>query len=427
MQSNRVFSKLGWAFFGLLIFIVPECAMAQLPRDVQDMFESIMDDLDDDLRKKFAQAIEDDTATVEFTPEQFLRFRDDPINPFEGLDRLDVKPNGTNIALKFELPSLRNRRIDPNERQSTSLLNSLTPAVSGVVPSSVAIMSGKRQVALGTVVDADGLIATKLSQVAKRKYLKVVTSDARDYNAKIVFSDDENDVAFLKVKKRLQPIKWTSEETAPGAFLLMPAPRGKAFAIGTYSVVSRSTQTGKQAKLGVNPDEVPGGIKIAQVTPGEPSYKAGLRDGDVIISMDGVAIRTVGELVNAIRKKGPGRKIRIIYLRDGRRVQTVATLGSLDIPDEQAQRFKMMNRLGAIPSKRADNFPSVFQHDAPLFPEQCGGPVVDLQGNVVGMNIARNGRAATYAIPLPHLQQLVKKFVRRSVADRKEFELALPQ
>lgn len=392
---------------------------AQLPRDVQDMFEGMLEDLDEDLRDKFQQAIDDETTTVEFTPEEFLRFRDDPINPFEGLDRIKVDENGGNIALKFELPSLRNRKVGPLERQSPALLDALSQQVAKVVPSSVAIMSGKRQIALGTVVDASGLIATKLSEVKKRKYLKVVTSDAREFDAELVYWNDQNDVAFLNVDNALEPIEWNQKKTQPGAFVLLPAPNGKPFSIGTFSVGARSTRTGQQAKLGVDPDEVPGGIKVTQIEKGEPSWNAGLRDGDVITAIDGTEIRTVAELVKAIRLKGPGRTIAIKYLRDGVSTDTEATLGTLEISGVQAQRFKMMSRLGAIPSKRSSNFPLVFQHDAPLFPEQCGGPVTDLDGNVIGINIARAGRAATYALPLEQLQHLVQQYIRQSVADRK--------
>ena len=91
--------------------ISTQYAQGQLPRDVQDMFEGMLNDLDDDLRSKFQQAIDNDTATVEFTTEEFIRFRDDPVNPFEGLDRIRATPGGGNIALKFELPSIRNRLV----------------------------------------------------------------------------------------------------------------------------------------------------------------------------------------------------------------------------------------------------------------------------------------------------------------------------
>lgn len=401
---------------------------AQLPRDVQDMFEAMLEDLDDDLRQKFQQAIDNDTATVEFTAEQFLRFRDDPINPFEGLERIKVDEGGGNIALKFELPSLRNRAVDMRERQSPAILDALSAQVQTVVPSTVAIMSGKRQIALGTVVDSNGLIATKSSELKKRKYLKVVTSDARDFDAEIVYSDDEYDIAFVKVDTELQPITWNQPSALPGAFLILPAPNGKAFAMGTMSVTARSTSIGEQAKLGVDPDEVPGGIKVSRIESGEPSFKAGLRDGDIITSIDGAPIRTVAQLVKAIRLKGPGRTIRINYLRNGNSIDTEATLGTLEVSGQQAQRFKMMSRLGAIPSKRAGNFPLVFQHDAPLFPEQCGGPVTDFDGNVIGINIARAGRASTYAVPLEQLQQLVQQYIRQSVAERNNrFSPTIPQ
>ena len=189
--------------------------------------------------------------------------------------------------------------------------------------------------------------------------------------------------------------------------------------MGTYSVVPRTTQTGKQARLGVNPDDAANGVSVSDILPNTAAFNAGLVNGDIITTIDGESIRNVGELVNAIRKNGPGDTIRIDYLRRGVAKKTKAVLDSVDLSGDRAKRYKMMSRLGAIPSKRANNFPSVFQHDAPMFPEQCGGPVVDLDGKVIGINIARNGRAASYAIPLENVQQLFRQFLRESVAVRK--------
>ena len=45
------------------------------------------------------------------------------------------------------------------------------------------------------------------------------------------------------------------------------------------------------------------------------------------------------------------------------------------------------------------------QHDSPLMPEQCGGPLVNLRGEVVGLNIARAGRTASYALTGDHLAE----------------------
>ena len=50
-------------------------------------------------------------------------------------------------------------------------------------------------------------------------------------------------------------------------------------------------------------------------------------------------------------------------------------------------------------SGRRDGFPTVIPHDADLTPENCGGPLFDLEGKFVGLNIARNSRVRSYAIP----------------------------
>lgn len=118
----------------------------------------------------------------------------------------------------------------------------------------------------------------------------------------------------------------------------------------------------------------------------------------------------------SIRSHRPGDKVNISFRRDGAVTQTEATLAGRQMSGERAARFKMMNRLGAVPSRRDGDFPSVFQHDTPLFPEQCGGPIVDLDGNVVGMNIARRGRAASFAIPADLMRELVDQMLKESVA-----------
>ena len=114
---------------------------------------------------KFEIAIQNDTATVEFTPEQFRRFRDDPVNPFDGLDEINAVDGGGNIALKFELPSLRERPVDRFERQNKSLRENLRVVVGSAVPSTVRIFNAAKQVALGIVVESNGLILTKASEV----------------------------------------------------------------------------------------------------------------------------------------------------------------------------------------------------------------------------------------------------------------------
>jgi regulator of sigma E protease len=61
-----------------------------------------------------------------------------------------------------------------------------------------------------------------------------------------------------------------------------------------------------------------GEIQIANLTPGMPAEKAGLRRGDVLLSVDGQPIRSRYRLSEIIRASG-GKPVMIEYLRDGRR------------------------------------------------------------------------------------------------------------
>ena len=57
---------------------------------------------------------------------------------------------------------------------------------------------------------------------------------------------------------------------------------------------------------------------------------------------------------------------------------------------------------------RSSDFPAVFQHDTVLQPNQSGGPLVDLDGHVIGINIARAGRTESYALPADLILPLIE-------------------
>jgi serine protease Do len=371
-----------------------ECARANadIPADVRDVFESMLDNLEPELQAPFRVALEKNTPVVEMTPEQFRKFRDNPFNPFEGLDEIDASDEAGNIALKFELPSLRTRPKGKHEKQNRSLIKHLKSI---------------------------GRPITKSSEVTERGPITCLLSDGRKIPAKLRGADKVHDVALLEFEaKRIEAIQWSDMPLALGQFLLAPDQKGEVIAIGNCSVTPRSTKIGEQAFLGVKPETTTGGVLISDVRPGTASFEAGLRNGDIIVELDRQPVRETSDLVFQIRQREPGDQVTIKYISNGVQKETSATLAGNLINGERAARFKMMNRLGAIPSRRSSGFPNVFQHDMPIFPEHCGGPVLDLDGNAVGLNIARNGRAATYALPVKQIQELVEELERESVAVR---------
>ena len=67
-----------------------------------------------------------------------------------------------------------------------------------------------------------------------------------------------------------------------------------------------------------------------------------------------------------------------------------------------------MNQMGTSISGRRDGFPAVIQHDSPLSANTCGGPLVTLDGKVIGINIARSGRVETFALPSDVVQSYLE-------------------
>jgi serine protease Do len=68
--------------------------------------------------------------------------------------------------------------------------------------------------------------------------------------------------------------------------------------------------------LGIEPRS---GALVSDVTAGGPASRAGVRQGDIITSVNGRAIATSTELTRAVAATRPGESMRVEVLRDGRR------------------------------------------------------------------------------------------------------------
>jgi serine protease DegQ len=59
------------------------------------------------------------------------------------------------------------------------------------------------------------------------------------------------------------------------------------------------------------------GVLVLDVVPGGPADKAGLRPGDVLISVDGERTDTVVDFLAQLRRLDPGQTVAVTFLRDG--------------------------------------------------------------------------------------------------------------
>ena len=70
----------------------------------------------------------------------------------------------------------------------------------------------------------------------------------------------------------------------------------------------------------------PGGFRVRSVTPGSPAARAGIRSGDLIVSVDGVPIDSREAFETALSTRGPGRAMRVV-LRSSEGERAVSVQG----------------------------------------------------------------------------------------------------
>jgi serine protease Do len=90
------------------------------------------------------------------------------------------------------------------------------------------------------------------------------------------------------------------------------------------------------------------GIVINVVEAGSPAERAGLKRGDVILSVEGKPIKRADELVAIVSDSEIGKKLRLEYLRDGKRLTTDVEVGD---------RNKIIAELQEKPEKHAEETP----------------------------------------------------------------------
>lgn len=300
---------------------------------------------------------------------------------------------------------------------------------------SVVTLYGKNgeQLALATIVTPDGYALTKASVLDGGEGLEAEFSDGVVVGAKQVDQLKDYDLALIKLEAgNLKPIQWNTDETLPvGTLLAAPSPDEDPLAIGVLSVLARNLDSSRKGFLGITMDGADGGgVKIVRassarpgVTPGSAADKAGLKEGDIIVAMDGKPIRSPKELTDYITSKKAEDEVHIGYRRDNEDKAAVAVLQSRDDMDFGGMsngekltetRLKQLQRQGDVTARMggrgnavADGFPAALQNDLLIEPNQCGGPAVDLDGKAIGINIARAERTKTYAIPAAELSKVL--------------------
>ncbi len=301
--------------------------------------------------------------------------------------------------------------LDFDQRLNGALvLNTVEPIRQRLQDISAVIYSGQEVAIYGIALSSDGYIVTKASELANCKDTLIRIGSAKYKSHKLIGTDAANDIALIKVD--------AAGLKAPGAI-------GHAAEIGTLVVSNGSTtRNRRRARLGTvsaahraipNRDQPFLGLvftpqlAIQAVTPEGPAEKVGAKVGDKLLKVDGKPATTMEEAGALMNKKKIGDKTELTVQRGKQTVSYTITMASRRafLADGEAEASN--DDISGGYSKRRDEFPMVFQHDIPSLPVLMGGPVINLKGELIGMNIARVNRAENYTIPIKRVLECVEK------------------
>lgn len=287
--------------------------------------------------------------------------------------------------------------------------------------SSAVLLDGRTEVAYGVVISPDGYLLTKASEVTGIKKLGATVDQTKYENAVILAIDPNWDVALVKVEATgLIPVEYAPTSAVPqGTWVVANGATtrtARRLLAGIVSAKIREIPVAGGTAMGVilKPDsEI---LELDGVNEKSGAHEAGMQKGDVIISINGTKVAKIEEIAALLKDHRPGSTVKLTYRRDDKETTVDVRLAARE--ELYTQQVSRNDQMSGEYSPRRSGFPKVLQHDILGNRTNQGGPLLDLDGRCVGMNIARANRAESFAIPMENVKELGKRLVKDAEAAR---------
>ena len=306
---------------------------------------------------------------------------------------------------------------EPNRGIPSPFSRAMQPLRQSIVE---VVVDGKT-VAMGMVV-RPSVIATKRSEILLHNgkpfgdiYCRLPSD--KKIRAEVIADSHEHDVALIRIADgSLPPLKIAHDDGHPqGRLVSALVALHTEPIVGTVSTLSTFTVKPHAGAVGAF-DVIPAasGVRVdvgsdlagpeSEENPLDwYSFSDGkLTHGDVITHVNGSAVNNKESWAAATGKLIAGDLVEL-KIRRGRGANKL-------VFPSGASYWRALDSAGPL-SHRRTGFPEVLGHDALIRAEQCGSPVIDSRGNVIGMNIARYHTHQTLAIPSKALVALISKLL----------------
>ncbi len=154
------------------------------------------------------------------------------------------------------------------------------------------------------------------------------------------------------------------------------------------------------------------GVLVTQVYEGDPAHEAGIKEGDIIVGIDGRDVKTSRELSRKVAEAGVGNKMRIKLLRDGR---------------DKTVRVKLAKRPDREPTlargeARSDDLGMRVRNIDPEIAEQLG--VSSEQNGVVVVNLDPESKTAQAGV---RRGDIIIEINRESIKNLKDYRAQIKE
>lgn len=301
----------------------------------------------------------------------------------------------------------------PYRSTGKAMMDVFEPQRAIIQTSSAVIMDGRDESGYGVIISADGYILTKASEFEALKEPQVLIDRKRYKEVEVIASDSSWDVVLIKVDANdLIPVVYADSSDAPTGTWVVGNGATSMFKrrilMGIVAANSREVPAEGGLAIGVLVKSEGDHLKVEKVDPKGGAHEAGIKEGDLILKVEGKPVKKVEDIVEALVDKEVGDKAEFTYRRDGKESKMMV---ELKIKGSQMSRNDMMS--GNF-SKRRSGFPRVLQHTILGARNTVGGPLLNLDGECIGMNIARANRAESFAIPVENLKEIAERLMKQA-------------
>ena len=304
---------------------------------------------------------------------------------------------------------------------------------------SALVYRGYKRVAYGVIMSEDGYILTKASELEGRPPAPAAQAPGEDQaelkeeaqplppltirigdgvlyeDVKVVKIDASWDIALLKVEASgLTPVQFVEDtELSHGTVVIANGASSRhqrRIKMGVVSAHAREITGPAPVVMGVALEEKEGKLFIQSIDKEGAADEAGLRVGDQIIQVDETPVSKRDALIELLMKKKPGDELKIKYLREGKKVSCVVRVMARPVASGAPPVSRNDSMSGRF-SRRRDSFPRVMQVDVSMDDRSCGGPLINLSGQCVGLVIARANRAETFVVSAQEIKGIYESLL----------------